>query len=171
MGSMNAWYVLQSKPRQEVLAKENLERQGYSAYLPQIRLNKRLRGKWQSKVEPMFPRYLFVELTPFQDDFGPLRSTRGVSSVVRFGLEPAVMPTNIITELKARECGETGVVEPRSALFETGQNVEILDGPFKGLEGVFSASTSEERVILMLNVLGQKTRVAVDSSLVRPAVC
>ncbi|MGV6818263.1 MAG: transcription/translation regulatory transformer protein RfaH [Thiotrichales bacterium] len=164
----NAWYVLQSKPRQEALARENLERQGYTAYLPMMRARKRLRGKWTSVIEPMFPRYLFVELTPYKDDFGPLRSTRGVASVVRFGMEPAIMPAEIIAELRARECPETGVVEPRSALFKAGQNVEILNGPFQGLEAVFAASSSEERVILMLNVLGQKSRVMMPAADIKP---
>lgn len=164
----NSWYVLQSKPRQEAFAKEHLERQGYTTYLPMMRIKKRLRGKWQFVVEPMFPRYLFVELTPFQDDFGPIRSTRGISSLVRFAMEPAVMPSAVITELMARECSETGVVEPRSALFKEGQSVEILDGPFKGLEAVFAASSSEERVILMLNALGQKTRLVMNSADIKP---
>ena len=41
------WYLVYSKPRQEELAKANLQRQGFVCYLPMARQPRRRMGKWQ----------------------------------------------------------------------------------------------------------------------------
>ena len=84
---MKYWYAVQAKPRQENTAEENLRRQGFDTYLPKIQLRRRRRDKWTKVVEPLFPRYLFIHLEPGVDNWAPLRSTLGVSTVVRFGVE------------------------------------------------------------------------------------
>ena len=68
---MHHWYVIQTKPRQESVAIENLERQGYAAYCPKMAQAKRRRQRqrWQKVIEPLFPRYLFVQLAMGIDDF------------------------------------------------------------------------------------------------------
>ena len=100
---MLAWYLLYSKPRQEGVAVENLKRQGYETYLPLIRTRRRRQGQYVSLVEPMFPRYLFIHLSDQTDNWGPIRSTLGVSALVRFGDLPAQVPDRLIDALKSRE--------------------------------------------------------------------
>jgi len=57
-----SWYLIHSKPRQEQIALENLERQFYPCYLPIFRAEKIRRGELSVSEEPLFPRYLFVQL-------------------------------------------------------------------------------------------------------------
>ncbi len=52
------WLLLQVKPRQELRALENLERQNGACYCPQIRLEKLSRGKRGQAEEALFPGYL-----------------------------------------------------------------------------------------------------------------
>ncbi len=89
---MRAWYLVYSKPQQERVALENLERQGFTAYLPLVRARRRRQTRVVHVIEPMFPRYLFVNLSDLTDDWGPIRSTIGVSNLVRFGNEAARAP-------------------------------------------------------------------------------
>ena len=84
------------KKREEELAKEHLERQSYQVYLPKILGRKRQSGRTIRVIQPMFPRYLFINLSDETDDWGPIRSTIGVSTLVRFGMEPAKVPENLI---------------------------------------------------------------------------
>ena len=56
------WYLVQSKPRNEARALENLLRQGYETYLPLIEVERLQRGKLLKRLEPLFPRYLFLHL-------------------------------------------------------------------------------------------------------------
>jgi transcriptional antiterminator RfaH len=47
------WYAVQTKLRREQTAEENLERQGFAAYLPRIRGRRRKRNKSVDAVEPV----------------------------------------------------------------------------------------------------------------------
>ena len=40
--AVEAWYLIYTKPRRERAALENLERQGYQAYLPRVRVRRRV---------------------------------------------------------------------------------------------------------------------------------
>ena len=81
---MSNWYLIHTKIRQERVALENLERQGFECFLPLIRAEKLRRGALQVVQEPLFPRYLFIRLgTGLESQsWAPIRSTIGVSRLV-----------------------------------------------------------------------------------------
>ena len=155
---MLAWYLVYSKPRQEGVAVENLKRQGYDTYLPLIRNRRRRQGQYVVLVEPMFPRYLFIRLSDQTDNWGPIRSTLGVSSLVRFGELPARVPDGLIDTLQSRE-DEGGVQQLETPDFRPGERVRIAEGPMAGYEGIFQARSSKERVVVLLDVVGKAMRV------------
>lgn len=148
------WYVVKTKVRAEQLAEENLCRQGYAAWLPRVTCERRRRGKWQPNSEPLFPGYVFVELEAGVQNFSPIRSTRGVSNLVSFAREPKAMPEGAVESLRKLHDSleDTAGVE----LFEKGQKVRLVDGPFKGWEGVYDTRRADERVIILLQVLGKQ---------------
>lgn len=157
---MQAWYLIYCKPRGERLAEQNLERQGYSSYLPLIRNRRRRAGRVVSVVEAMFPRYLFVHLDDVHDNWAPIRSTLGVANLVRFGTDAARVPEDLIAALRARE-DEQGVQVIAPASFRRGERVRIATGPFAEYEAIFEARSSRERVIVLLEVAGKLARVQV----------
>ncbi len=156
---MNDWYAVFTKPRKERVACENLERQGFTAYLPRIRQPRYRRGHWMEVVEPLFPRYLFVQLRLGFDDVSPIRSTLGVTGLVRFGLEPALVPQGLVEALRVKEDAALGLHLPEQALFRRGDPVTIVSGPFAGVQAIFEAPSGEGRVILLLDLLGRANRV------------
>ncbi|MDH3689347.1 MAG: transcription/translation regulatory transformer protein RfaH [Gammaproteobacteria bacterium] len=155
---MRKWYLVYSRPRQERIAMENLERQGYESYLPLIKRHRRRQGRRVVQVEPMFPRYLFICLDTQTDNWAPIRSTRGVNRLVRFGLDPAVVPMDLLEILKARE-NEEGVQNVSPVDFRHGDRVRISEGPLMGYEGIFLAKSSQERVTILLNVVNKQMRI------------
>jgi len=150
-----SWYLVYTKPRQEVLAQANLVRQGYGVYLPKMRQMLRKRGYQEAAVEPLFPRYLFIHLDTQTDSWGPIRSTFGVASLVRFGSEPAQVPDELIAHLKAQE-GIDGLREWAEPKIKVGDRVRVAEGPLKGYEGVLIAKNGQERVMLLLEMLGKE---------------
>lgn len=155
--SAKSWYLVYTKPRQETLAQENLARQGYGVYLPKLRLMRRRRGKQEAVVEPLFPRYLFIHLDTETDNWGPIRSTFGVASLVRFGAEPAQVPDAFVAHLKAQE-GQEGLHEWAEPKLKVGDRVRVAEGPLKGVEGILLAKSGQERVMLLLDMLGKEVR-------------
>jgi transcriptional antiterminator RfaH len=152
------WYLIYTKPRAEKLAQENLQRQKFTTYLPLIQKTQRRRGKYVALIEPMFPRYLFIHLNCTTDNWAPIRSTLGVSSIVRFATYPMQVPDSLLVTLQKNE-NENGIQLISQKEFQFGDCIRIIDGAMTGVEGVFESKTSKERVIVLLNIAGQYTRV------------
>lgn len=156
------------KPRQEVLAEANLVRQGYRVYLPRLSTQNRRAGKWVDTIEPLFPRYLFVSPKDEQQSLAPVRSTLGVTDLVKFGSQPATISDIAITALRDQHDPSTGACAVRS-VFTRATPVKFQGGPFAGLEGVFEAETADARVFVLLDFLGKINKVKVSRDWLVPA--
>ena len=159
------WYCVQSKPGKENYAKFQLEQQGFVCYLPLLKSKKKRRNKLDWVIQPMFPRYMFVqndnpELEP------KIRSTYGVSNMVSFGIGPALVDNEIIKSIKSH-CDEEDVLTLEEDSMEQGQEVEILDGPYRGLSAIFHRKTSDsERVILLMEMMQNLVEVEIQKDIV-----
>ena len=158
---MLSWYAVQTKPRQEAIAELNLERQGYQTYLPKILLRKRRRDKWTRVVEPLFPRYLFIQVNTKQQSLAPVRSTLGVTALVRFGHLLRPVPDEIIDFIRQAEDPDTHQHHADEWPHQLGDEVQVLEGPFAGLTGIFQAQTGEQRALLLIDLLGRQNPITV----------
>lgn len=148
------WYLVHTKPRQERLALENLERQNYECYLPTLPVEKVRQVSTVLIEEPLFPRYLFIRLgLDFQSQsWAPIRSTTGVSRLVRFGMEPAKVQEGLIAALRQQE--HQFKAAPKK-LFSVGDRVVVTQGPFAGIEGVFQMTSGEQRVMVLIELMSK----------------
>ena len=156
-----AWYLVYTKPRQEGVAVRNLERQAYSVYVPYVTEKKRVRGALREVTELLFPRYLFIELDTQFDNWSPIRSTRGVSGLVRFGMQAARVPADLVTGLQTHAARLTDLML-QTERFSEGDKVILLDGPFKGYEVIFQAQKGAERAVVLLDIANRYTQLNVD---------
>ena len=152
------WYLVYTKPRQEALAQEHLQRQGYPCYLPLYSAQKVKAQQFQVVREPLFPRYLFIQLghNPQDKGWGPIRSTTGVSTLVRFGVNAARVPHELIEQLRQHEATQHS--QPPQA-FTPGQVVQVTAGPFAGLQAVFHMAQGEQRALVLMEILGKQAKV------------
>ncbi len=164
------WYAVFTKPRQEQLAAAHLQRQHFECFLP-MAINpyqRRTRHK-HLRVEPLFPRYLFLNAIAGQQSLGPVRSTRGVCALVRFGIKLMTVPEEIIRSIKARVQPESGLIRLDPLPLNPGDRVRVFDGPFAGIEGILEAKTGAQRALILMDLLGGQTTVEVDSLLLQRA--
>lgn len=146
------WYLVQCKPKQDLRALENLQRQGYEC-LQAIHIIERLqKGKWRSQEEPLFPGYIFIRLDFTRDNWIPIHSTRGVNQIVSFGAGPLSIPEKIISRIQER------VNSRQIPVF--GEKVNILCAGEIGLEAIFLEKDGTERAILLLNILKREIRIS-----------
>jgi len=155
------WYLVYTKPRQEEVAERNLLRQQYHIYLPRVMQVRRRRGRRVSRVEPLFPRYLFIDLDTRNDNWAPIRSTYGVSNLVRFAGQPAVVPRELVTGLQRRDDTQ-GIQRVPVEEFTPGGRVRIVEGPLMGYEGIYEAKSSRDRVTILLDIVGRRSRLSLD---------
>jgi transcriptional antiterminator RfaH len=159
-----AWYLVHSKPQREEVAITHLERQGFEVFLPRMRVQARRRGRFVERVEPMFPRYLFTRLDVETQDWSPIRSTVGVSTLVRFGLQPAVVPEGFVEGLRSRT-DEYGVVtELAPPELEDGCPVRVTEGLLEGYQGIVQAGSGKERVEVLLDLVGKRASATLSPS-------
>ncbi len=154
-----AWYVVHTKPRQEARALENLRNQGFNCFLPTMQVQKLRNQKVQTITEPMFSRYLFIQHDDQTQNWGPIRSTLGVSRLVSFGPQPAKVPPEFIAFLKEAP------PETLERMFAPGDRVQVVSGPLQGLEGQYIGHDGETRAFVLVDLLGQpqKLQMAVES--------
>ncbi len=157
------WYAIHSKPRQEERALENLQRQGFEAWLPLLTVEKVLRSKLVQVIEPMFSRYLFIRLETEQTNWSPIRSTLGVSKLVSFGNRPAVVADELIEALQQLP------EQAPQRLIQPGQQVKIVSGPLRGLEGIYQQADGELRAMVLIELLNKQHRIVTDMQDLRPA--
>ena len=127
-----------------------------------------LRGQWREKIEPLFPRYLFIRLNLGEDNIAPIRSTHGVTKLVSFSGQPATVPDPFIDALTQASDPDTGLLHPEKDLFEAGATVTIMDGPLHGLEAIFKVHDGEQRSIILLELLG-KLQQSRSTGIISPA--
>ena len=94
------WYLVQGRPRQAALAVEHLERQGYCVFHPRLHVEQLRRGRPEVVEQALFPDYLFIRLQAGVDNFGPVRSTRGVAHLLGFGDVPVPFDAAWIESLR-----------------------------------------------------------------------
>ena len=150
------WYLIQCKAREDHRALEHLERQEFRCYQP-VRSVERIRqGQRHVVSEPLFPGYLFIHLDRLNDNWHPIRSTRGVLRWVAFNGEPTPVPDQIVDGIRERVERSRTAVKPH---FNPNDRVMLMEGPFAHLEAIFVATRGEDRVLLLLNILQQEQRL------------
>jgi transcriptional antiterminator RfaH len=158
------WLLLQVKPRQEMRALEHLERQNGVCYCPLIEVEKLSSGKRIHVEEALFPGYLFINMGPEQSGltYTAIRSSRGVSRIVRFGLEPVKVSEALIAHIKACEKANSSSWRATD-LPQKGDAINIVEGPFKGLQAVYSHADGLQRSIVLISLLHQKAPTSLSN--------
>ena len=156
---MYSWFAVLTKPRLEAQAHLCLSRQDYECLYPRIRRSVRTASGMVIRTESLFPRYVFIRLDPIAKSLAPVRSTRGVAGLVRFGGVPAEVPATVIKQIKARMDADTGFVQLREPELRPGAPIRIAQGPLEGVEGIFKAPAGLERVRVLLSLMGTEREV------------
>ena len=98
-----------------------------------------------------------------QQSLGPVRSTRGVATLVRFGMELARLPETVMHAINSHCDPATGLIRLDPVPVNPGDKVKVFDGPLAGLEGIFKERKGEKRALLLAMLLGTESTVEVDA--------
>jgi transcriptional antiterminator RfaH len=166
---MTRWYAVHTHPRAEAQAQDHLHRQGFATYLPCHARTVRHARRAKVTRAPLFPRYLFVGLDPEQGRWRAIASTVGVSHLLCAGGRPLEVPAAVLDALRTREDAGGLVVLDDPAPFRPGDRVEVATGPFDGQLGLVKGLTDDQRVVVLLGLLGRAVSVELPLDRVRPA--
>ena len=166
---MITWYAVYTRPQAEATALQNLLRQGYAAYLPRYRAKVSHARRRQIVLRPLFPRYLFAGIDRAAMPWRPILSTVGVTDVVRAGDEPAPVPAEIVTAIRERE--NTGAFDRLDSrqVSRLGELVRVTTGAFEDMVGRLVELRDQDRIVVLLELLGRAVRAQLRAEIVKPA--
>jgi transcriptional antiterminator RfaH len=145
------WYLVQTKRQKERSVHDQLTTVVAEVFLPMIGtwISRRARGSWGTS--PLFPCYLFAKFE-LREQYFEVRYLPGVNGVVSAGREPIPVPLGVVDAIKRRIVD--GIVSPGEGHLRNGDDVRVIEGPFRGFEGIFERYLSgAERVAILLGTL------------------
>lgn len=149
------WFALYVKPQHEFKAKGELDQLSIHNYLPIITRIKQWNDRKKKIDEPLLKGYIFI----FADEKERLYSleNRCVIKCVSDHGRPAKIPEWQITNLKnmLNHEGDFQVIER----LVTGTNIEIVDGPFKGVQGIVQKTETQNQLAVTIDLLNRSVIV------------
>ncbi|ANS84192.1 Transcription antitermination protein [Vibrio scophthalmi] len=151
------WFLVRCKSKQEQRASLNFSNQAITSYFPTIDVLKTIRGKTMLKQEALFPGYLFIHLDISSSYASKVNNTFGVYGFVNFAGKPQMVPDRLIEELKTLK---DSVID---LTLKSGDQVIINDGSYENVAAIFLEAESEQRSILLIELLNKQVRLSVDN--------
>lgn len=166
---MKQWCVAYTQPGKEMLACQHLMAQGFDVYLPRFRKRRCHARRVDYVLSALFPRYVFVAIDTQTQRWRSVNGTRGISYLLTADDQPLGVPDGVVERLRAQEDeGEIVPVHGLSLLLP-GAGLQVVDGPFAGLDAKFESMDGNQRVQLLLSFLGRETRIFLPAYAVEAA--
>lgn len=151
---MKNWYVINSKPKKEFQVERLFIEAGFEIYTPKYVQDKQLK--------PFFPGYQFLNFD-YPEQYRLVKYTRGVKRIIGNESGPIPVSENVIKQIKAREVNGLIELEKYGLEPDVGDEIEVMEGAMKGLQGVFQKEmTDKERVIILLNYVSYQGTLVIE---------
>ena len=156
---MKQWIAIYTKPRHEKTVLSQFEEKGIDSYLPLIRQKHRWSDRMKWVETPIFKSYIFACID-LKDNLEVLQ-TRGVNHIVKFHNAIAVIPEIQINNLKKMIVG--GFDPYPSDYFVKGDEVKVVGGPLRGLNGIVSRNDTPDKLIIKIDAIQHAVAVQIES--------
>lgn len=159
---MKNWYVINTKPKKEYQVERLFTEGGIEIYNPKYQI--------ENRIKPFFPSYEFIYFD-YPAQYRLVKYTRGVKRVVGVKEVPVPIPDGIIQAIKSREVNGLIEIEKYGEKPEIGDEIEVVEGPLKGLRGVFQKElTAKERVLVLLNYVTYQGQLIIEKEKLKKVV-
>jgi len=151
---MKDWYVLNTKPKKEFQVEKLFIAGGFKIYTPKYMHEKRLK--------PFFSGYGFIYFD-YPAQYQMVKYTRGVKRIIGSQGGPIPISERIIQEIKKREINGLIELDKYGGEPEIGDEIEIMEGPLKGMRGIFKKEiTEKERVLILLSYVSYQGQLIIE---------
>lgn len=166
------WYVVNTYSGHEAKVKEKLDMRINSmdmqenifrVIVPERKEVEIKDGKKKEKLKKLFPGYVLVEMIMSDESWYIVRNTPGVTGFLGSSGKGA-KPVPLYDEEVERIFKEIGYNENVViADYEPGDNIKIVDGPFKMLQGkIIDVDKEAGKANVSIDLFGQETNVELE---------
>ena len=159
------WFLAQLKPNSAQIALKNLNRQGFQTFLPMVEETSQRNGKFITANRPLFPGYIFIAFDVAKGLWRTVNDTYGITKLVNFGKEPAPVQRDLVSQLMLG-CDTSGKLLPPE-LLKPGDQVMLTNGPFANFAAEVQKIAPDQRVWVLMDIMGAQTRVAVGADQIK----
>jgi len=156
------WVVLHTKSRCEKILSDEMAKQEIDHFLPLVGKVKYYGNRKVLVDEPLFPGYLFLRGT--LSDAYQAAKTKRVANIIRV-VKQAELAWELHNLWLAISSGAR--LDPFPAL-KIGVRVEILSGPFRGIQGIVQDRLRANRLVLQIEMLGRAVGLELDGAILNP---
>jgi len=166
------WYVVHTYSGYEQKAKAALEERIRSLHMehkmgevlvPVERVQELGKGG-QRKISSrkFFPGYIFVHMVLDEETWHVVKNTPKITGFVGHSTEPPEVPESEVREITQQM--EEGALRPKpKVLFEVGEAIKVVDGPFQDFNGTVEEVKPEKgKVRVLISIFGRATPVELD---------
>jgi transcription termination/antitermination protein NusG len=109
-----------------------------------------------------FPGYIFVNMELDEETWHVVKDTPKVTGFVGHSTSPPEVPASEVEAIKAQM--EEGALRPKpKVLFEVGEAVKVVDGPFQDFNGTVEEVRPEKgKIRVLISIFGRATPVELD---------
>jgi transcriptional antiterminator RfaH len=161
VATASRWFLVYTRPALESVTLQNLQQQGFDAYLPLYKRLKKTDTGMVAAFDPMFPRYVFFRPSHAAQSIAPARSTRGVARLVSFGSEPATLSPDVLHAIQQIEHARNTADAAELSSLRPGHVVRFCHPAFHSLQGLVKA-VSSRRVEVLLELMGRQQLISVE---------
>lgn len=162
MNATQAWFALQTIPRNEKKIGYLLGRKGYECFTPVYRQKRKWSDRTVEIELPLFSTYVFCYLRP--SDMGKVIATHGVTRIVGFGGKPAEIAVEEIEAL--RLLASSNFLREPWRYLPDGTPVVVETGPLAGVQGTICPSENGRRLIISITLLQRSVAIQLDEETV-----
>lgn len=167
---MESWYAVQVKTGKEQetanLCREIVDQAILvDSFIPRYERMKRYQGEWHKELLPMFPGYIFLVTERVGELFYQLKAVPELTKILGDGRE--FIPIKDEEKDLLQKLGNEKHVTEMSVGYLVGEQVVILSGPMKGMEGKIKKLDRHKRVaVLEVGMFGRWVDVKVGVEIV-----
>jgi transcriptional antiterminator NusG len=168
---MKNWYVVHTQTGAEDKVKAALEARIAAGGLiekiskvviPTEQVSEVRSGKRKISQRKFFPGYLIVEMELDEQTYLLVKTTAGVTGFIGLGKKPSSLPQAEVDNILKRT-EETQVKPSPKVMFEKGESVRVIEGPFVNFNGTVDEINPEKgKLKVSVSIFGRSTPVELE---------
>ena len=160
---MKNWIAVYTKSRHEQTVVNELNKKNIESYCPMFKE----RRQWSDRKKwvhfPLFRSYVFANIEINENIY--VLQTIGVNKIVKFQEKISIIPDQVIDNMK--NIIEGGYNIEQADYFIKGDEVCVVSGPLKGLDGVVLDSRGANKIIIKIEAIQQAFSVKISSNILK----
>ena len=156
---MKKWIAIYTKSRHEQIVVNELIKKDIESFCPMFKE----RRQWSDRKKwvhfPLFRSYVFARIHLKENIF--VLQTIGVNKIVKFQNKISIIPDQVINDIKNIVDG--GYKIQKVDYFIKGDEVSVISGPLKGLNGIIQDLKGDSRLIMKVEAIRQAFSIEISS--------